>query len=208
MDKTGKQLIGFNVKNGQYARKTADGYETPKPFTWLTRFSKEKNLSTKPIYGDGELQVTLVNDKGFTGTIGMTAQDIEYNKDMGFAKDIEGGLAEVKQLSIVEHAIYFETDFCGKDGVTKTKKVWVYGVQVNAPSESFDQNTEDINESNVEYALTIRGLNLKDADGSADYVDAETGQYLKCFTYSKTPTDDGYATFGNTVPLPKIKSAT
>ena len=208
MDKTGKTLIGFNVKNGQFAMPSAEGgFDTPQALTWLTRFSKEKNMSTKPLYGDGELQITFVNDRGFTGTVGMTAQDMEYNKALGIAKEIEGGVAEIKQLSIIEHALYFETDFCGKDGVTKTKKVWVFGVETQAPSESYDQNTEDINESNVEYSITIKGVTLKDSTGTADYVDSKTGQVLKCFTYSKVPTDEGYATFGDSVPVPKMPTA-
>ena len=205
-NKDKKTLIGFNVKNGQFALPKESGFDTPQPLAWLTRFSKEKNLSTKPIYGDGELQVTLVNDRGFTGTIGMTAQDAEYNKALGFSKDIDGGTAEIKQLSIVEHAIYFETDFLGKDGLTKTKKVWVLGVETQAPGESYEQNTEDINESNVEYSITIKGVLLKDSTGEADYVDPKTGQNVKCFTYSKVPTDDGYAEFGNAVPTPKMKA--
>lgn len=208
MDKTGKTLIGFNVKNGQFALKQTTGYATPQPLTWLTRFSKEKNLSTKTIYGDGELQITLVNDKGFTGTIGMTTQDSDYNKALGFMQDIDGGVAEVKQLSIVNHALYFETDFCGADGVTKTKKVWVFGVETQAPSESYDQNTEDINESNVEYQITIKGTPLKDSTGEADYKDPTTGQFVKCWTYSKVPTDTGYDTFENSVPVPKMKAST
>lgn len=207
MSKTGKTLISFNVKNGQFAVKGSSSYESPQSLTWLTKFSKEKNLSTKPIYGDGEMQITLVNDKGFTGIIGMTAQDIEYNKALGFAKDIDGGLAEVKQLSIVENALYFETDYCGKDGVTKTKKVWVFGVETQAPSESLDQNGDDISESNVEYNLTIKGTNLKDTDGTTDYVDSTTGQTVKCYTYSKVPTDTGYSTFGSAVPVPKVQAA-
>lgn len=205
MDKSGKTLVGFNVKNGQFALKSENTFGTPQPLGYLTRFSKEKNLTTKVIYGDGELQCTLVNDKGFTGTIGMTAQDLDYNKALGMAMDIDGGVAEVKQISIVEHSLYFETDFCGKDGVTKTKKVWVFGVETQAPSESYEQNTDDINESNVEYSITIKGTLLKDSTGESDYKDQKTGQLVKCWTYSKVPGDAGYETFENSVPVPKAK---
>lgn len=204
IDKTGKTLINFNVKNGQYAINNGSGYDAPQSLTWLTKFAKEKNLSTQPLYGDGELQTTLVNDKGFTGTIGMTAQDIDYNKALGFAKAIDGGDAEVEQLSVIDHAIYFETEYAGNDGIPKTKKVWVFGVETQAPSETYDQNTEDINESTVEYAITVKGINLKDTDGTTDYVDPETGQNVKVFTYSKVPGDADYATFGDAVPTPKL----
>ena len=48
---------------------------------WLgwQKFSKKK-LATKELYGDGDLQLLLVNDKGFTGTIGMTASDEDYEE--------------------------------------------------------------------------------------------------------------------------------
>lgn len=203
ISKTGKTLVGFNVKNGQF--KTAAGSLTS--LTWLTRFSKEKDLTTKKIFGDGELVVTLVNDKGFTGTIGMTAQDEEYNKALGFAKELDVGVGEVKQLSVVEHNIYFETDYIGSDGITKTKKTWVFGVETQAPSESYDQNTDDINESTVEYPITIKGTNLKASDGVTDYVDSTTGQKVKVFTYSLKPEDTGYSTFGDSVPVPKMPAA-
>lgn len=200
MDKTGKVLVSFNVKNGQYALSTG----SPKPLTWMTSFAKEKNLTTKTINGDGELQCSLVNDKGFTGTLGLTAQDLEYNKDLGFMRTIDGGLAEIKQISVVEHSLYFETEYMGKDGVSKKKKVWVFGVEASAPSETLSQNTDDINESTVEYSITIKGVPLKTADGTANYVDPTSGQEIKCFTYSKIPTDTGYSTFENSVPVPKV----
>src|SRR5574344_847102 len=203
ISKSGKTLICFNVKNGQF--KTETGSLTS--LTWLTKFSKEKDLSTKKIFGDGELVLTLVNDKGFTGTIGMTAQDAAYNKALGFVKDLSTGTGEVKQLNVVQHSIYFETDYCSADGITKTKKTWVFGVEAQAPSETFDQNTDDINEANVEYQITIKGTNLKTADGLDDYVDATTGQKVKVFTYSLLPDDTGYATFGDSVPVPKVPAA-
>lgn len=201
MDKTGKVLVSFNVKNGQYA---VDG--EIKPLNYLTKFSKEKNLKTKTIYGDGELLTTLVNDQGFTGIIGMLAQDIEYNKDMGFMEELSSGLAEIKQVAIKEHNLYFETQYMAKGDVTKTKKVWVFGVEVQSPSESLEQNTDDINESNVEYPITIKGTNIKSSDGTTDYVNPTTGDVMKCYTYSKVPTDDGYDTFEKTVPVPTIKA--
>lgn len=212
ISKTGKTLIGYNVKNGQYALLTTAGTSTTAPvfgsaasLTWLTKFSKEKNLATKELYGDGELQITLVNDKGYTGTIGMTARDEEYETDLGMQMALDAGVAEIKQLLVKEHAIYFETNYLGADGDPKVKKTWCYGVSASAPSETFDQNTEDINQSNIEYALTIRGTMLKASNGTDDYVDA-SGENIKVFFYSKKPTDTGYATFGDTVPIPKVSA--
>lgn len=203
MSKIGKTLIQFNVKNGQYAVKSSGDSWQVSPLTWLTSFSKEKDLSTTDIFGDGEKLLTLVNDKGFTGTLGMTAQDEEYNKALGFAQVLASGTGEVQQLSAVQHAIYFETQYAGEDGITKTKKVWVFGVETQAPSESYEQNTDSINQSTVEYAITIKGVDLMDSTGSTVYRDTN-GNTKKCFTLSCKPGDTGYDTFENSVPTPKV----
>lgn len=204
MDKTGKVLIQFNVKNGQYAIKSGNAWVIS-PLTWLNSFSKEKDLDSSDIYGDGEKQLTLVNDKGFTGTLGLTAQDYEYNKALGFNVQLSNGLAEVQQLSSIEHCIYFETQYTGKDGVAKTKKTWVFGVNAQAPSETYDQNTDSVNQSTIEYAITIKGVNTMDSTGEVEYKD-ENGNTIKTFTLSKVPGDTGYDTFENTVPVPTMSA--
>ena len=204
MDKTGKTLIQFNVKNGQYAIKN-NGSWTIAPLTWLNSFSKEKDMDTTDIFGDGERQLRLVNDKGFTGALGLTAQDYQYNKALGFNMELSNGLAEVQQLSAVEHCIYFETQYTGKDGIVKTKKTWVFGVEAQAPSETYDQNTDSINQSTIEYDITIKGVNTLDSTGQADYRD-ENGNTIKTYTLSKIPGDTGYDNFEATVPTPQVSA--
>jgi len=203
IDKTGKILAQFNVKNGQY--KTGQGEIAP--LAWLTRISLDKNLATLPIYGDGEIQWNLVNDKGFSGTLGLTARDIEFETANGMQMEIENGQAEIQQQSVPQNSIYFETEFVGTNGIKKTKKVWLFGVEISAPSEALDQNTEDPSVSTVEYGITVKGIYLKAADGTADYADATTGNKIKVFKLSKIPTDTDYATFGDTVPVPTAKAA-
>lgn len=204
--KDGKTLIEFNVKNGKYAIKK-DGSWQINPLTWLTSFSKEKDLGTSDIYGDGEKILTLVNDKGFTGVLGMAAQDEEYNKALGFAIETDSGLAEVQQKSVVSHAIYFETEFAGADGISKTKKVWVFGVETQAPSDAYEQTTDNINNSTVDYTITIKGVNLLAAQGTADYID-ENGNTRRIYTVSRKPGQVGYDTFEQSVPSPRITSVT
>jgi hypothetical protein len=203
ISKSGKILAQFNVKNGQY--KTADGQLAS--LTWLTKVSLDKNLATQTIYGDGEPQLTIINDKGFTGTLGMTARDDDFEKANGIQMEITGGSAEVQQKSVKENAIYFETEYTGSDGVTKVKKVWLFGVEVSTPNESLDQNTDGINISTVEYPITVKGTYLKATGGASDYVDATTGQKVKVFKVSAVPTDTGYSTFGDAVPTPTAIAA-
>lgn len=203
IDKTGKVLAQFNVKNGQYQVNSG----TLASLAWLTKISLDKNLSTLPLFGDGELQLNLLNDKGFSGSLGLTARDIEFETANGMQMEVENGQAEIQQQSVPQNAIYFETEFIGADGVKKTKKVWLFGVEVSAPSESLDQNTDDLSIATVEYGITVKGVYLKAADGIANYTDATTGNTVKVFKLSKIPTDADYATFGDTVPVPTAKAA-
>lgn len=118
--KTGKKLIEYNCKNGVY---NLGGTDTSiKPLGYLSSFTLDKNVSTKDIYGDGDLQLSILSDKGMTGTLEMTAKDDDFDKDLGFAMAITQGLAEVQVLQNKTIAIGFETYVTMADGSTKTKK--------------------------------------------------------------------------------------
>ena len=130
--KSGKKLIEYNCKNGVYS---VDGL-TIKPLGYLASVTLDKNSSTDEKYGDGEVQLTLVNDRGSTGTLELTARDDDFEKDLEFAKVIAQGLAEIQVLQNKTISIGFETYITLADGTTKTKKVWLLGVNVAPAGES------------------------------------------------------------------------
>lgn len=198
-NKAGKKLIEFNCKNGVYS---VDGTEV-KPLGYLVSNTLDKNISTKEIYGDGEIQLSVLSDKGMTGTLEMTARDDEFEADLGFVKAITQGLADVQVLQNKTISIGYENYILTADGITKTKKVWLLGVNVAPASDSLSQNTDTTNEATASYGLTIKGVNLKDADGSLDFVD-ENGNTLKIFKVSSVPGKEGYETFLDTVPTPTV----
>lgn len=197
-NKTGKQLIEFNCKNGVYS---VDGTKI-NPLGYLNSITTDKNISTTEKYGDGELQLSLLTDKGSTGTLEMTARDYDFEKDLGFAKLIAQGLAEVQVLENKTISIGFECYVTGADGITKTKKIWFLGVNVSPAGQSLSQNTDGINDSTASYGITIKGVNLQASTGSVDFVDVN-GNTIKVFKISSLPTDTGYATFLDSVPTPK-----
>lgn len=199
--KAGKVLIEYNCKNGVYS---IDG-STVKPLGFLSSVTSDKNISTSEKYGDGELQLTLISDRGGTGTLELTARDSEFEKDLGFALDITQGLAEVQVLENKTISVGFECYITGNDGITKTKKIWLLGVNVSPAGDSLSQNTDTTNESAASYAITIKGVNLKDSLGEDDYVDAN-GNTKKVFKVTSLPTNEGYATFLDSVPTPTAKS--
>ena len=199
-NKTGKKLIEFNCKNGVYS---VDGTEV-KPLGYLVSNTLDKSISTKDIYGDGELQLSVLSDRGMTGTLEMTARDDEFETDLGFVKVIAQGLADVQVLQNKTISVGYENYILTADGVTKTKKVWLLGVNVAPASDSLSQNTDTTNEATASYGLTVKGVNLKDNTGSADFVD-ENGNTLKIFKVSSVPGQDGYDTFLDSVPTPKAR---
>lgn len=197
-NKAGKKLIEFNCKNGVYS---VDGTEV-KPLGYLVSNTLDKSISTKDIYGDGELQLSVLSDRGMTGTLEMTARDDEFETDLGFVKMIAQGLADVQVLQNKTISVGYENYILTADGITKTKKVWLLGVNVAPASDSLSQNTDTTNEATASYGLTVKGVNLKDNVGSSDFVD-ENGNTLKVFKVSCLPTDQGYETFLDSVPTPK-----
>lgn len=201
ISKANKVLKEYNVKNGQYA---LEG-ETPKPLTWLTKVSLDADFGEQSVYGDGEEVITLQNDKGYTGSLGMTAPDSDFEKDLGIIEEIDNGIAHVQRVLNPKVSIYFEAYFIGADRIQKTKKVWLFGVNVSKPSTSLDQNTDNPNFSDTEYAITVRGANKKDNAGTADYVDAN-GNTQKVYRLSSIPTEAGFTGFENSVPVPKAKA--
>lgn len=199
--KAGKTLIEYNCKNGVYS---VDG-STIKPLGYLTANTLDANISTKDIYGDGELQLSMISDKGLTGSLEMTAHDEDFEKDLGYIQEIASGLARVQVLQNKTISVGFECYITDSNGVTKTKKVWLFGVNVAPAGESLSQNTDTTNESTASYPITVKGVNLKASGGSADYVD-ENGNTIKVFKATSIPTDNGYATFLDSVPTPTAKA--
>lgn len=201
-DKTGKTLVQFNVKNGVYAVEGTPS--TVKPFTFMNTFSKDRNVTVKNLYGDGEVQDSLISDRTITGAIGATARDLEFEKDIGFIQeDGGGGTDEIAVTSYKRVNFGFETEYKEKGKPSKVKKVWVLNTQITPPNESITQNQDDITESTFDYNYTGYGVNKKDSQGTAEYVD-KNGKPIKVYTVSCMPDEEGYATFLDSVPVPKM----
>ena len=200
---TPKTLVRFNIKNAAYAIKNTTGYEAPVPFGYSDSIALEADYAEKVIYGDGKKIVTIPNDKGKTGTLGLLAIDEAYEIAMGRRMKTANGTAEIKQFTSVEHAIYFEFDYLDDKNVQKTGKTIVYGVTSGRPSETLNQTTDDINNNTVSYALTIKGAPLKDATGTDNYKDA-SGNTVYAWQETSVPGDAGYDNFGKTIVDPKM----
>lgn len=202
-DKKGKDLVQYNVQNAVYALADDTAGEV-KPLTYMNTFTKDRNVSVKAFYGDGEMQDSAYSDLSISGAIGTTARDTDLEKDLGFMQSLKDGLlAEVAVTGAKRVHLGFETFIKKKGEATQVKRVWVLNVQISPPNESLTQTKEDITESTFDYNYTGYGMNMKKADGTADYVD-ENGMKKKVFTLSARPGDAGYDAFFAKVPVPTV----
>ena len=200
MSKAGKDFITYNCKNGVYS---VDGSEV-KPLNYLVSVNLDKSITQTDKYGDGEVVVSMTTDKGYSGTLEMTAHDIDLEKDLGFVEELAQGTGDVQVLENKNINIGFEVYVMDNAGSTKTKKIWLLNVNVAPASESYSQNTDGTNEATASYGLTVKGVNKKTVAGDEDYRDAN-GNTKKVFKMNALPTDNGYDTFFATVPVPTSK---
>ena len=202
MDKTGKNLAEYNVRNGQYQIGTGD----VKPLTYLAGLTLSRAISEQKFYGDGDLQDILTTEPNITGSLVLTARDEDFEKDLGYIEDIEGGTASSLVKTLKTANIYCEVYHKEAGQPEKVKKLWLLNARVSPAGESYTQSGDSITVNNAEYPLSIIGVNRKTADGTSDYIDPTTGDTKKEWKMSSIPTDTGYDTFGDTVPVPKAKT--
>ena len=142
----------FNIKNLKY--KNANGEW--KNMSYATSLTLDANFAEKNIYGDGELIASIPNDKGFTGTIGVTDLDLNYEVFLGRKIKTADGITDVAQRKQVVHDLYYEID-AFIDGEKVTIKNWLYNCVVGKPSEAYAQTEDDINITAFELPLTVMG---------------------------------------------------
>ena len=205
MSTTGKTLVRFNIKNAAYAIKNSTGYDAKVSIGYSDSIALEADYAEKIIYGDGRKVLTLPNDKGKTGTLGVLAIDEAYEIAMKRRMKTASGTAEIKQTAAVEHALYFEFDFMDESGAQKTGKTIVYGVTSGRPSEALNQTTDDINNNIISYPLTIKGTPVLAKAGTEPYEDSN-GNVVYAWQETSIPGDAGYDNFGTTITAPKAPS--
>ena len=201
-----QNLIRFNIRNAKYAFPTADGgWGDFVPMGTSTKMALETDSSEKEVYGDGECIIHYVNEKGKTGPLTQNNICNAYEIACGRKELFDNGLADIKPTKNTPHIIYFEVCEMDGDNEISVAKTMLYGVTSTRPSESYDQNNGEINESSFDTPLKIKGIKALAADGK-EYVDAK-GNNRVVWQLTKTPDMEGYADFGNEVVIPKMRAA-
>lgn len=199
--------IRFNIKNCKYAVPVDGSYEASqiKSIGGANQLTLETTYSEQKEYADGQPMFILASDQGLTGTLSMKYLEDSYEIDMGRKMRIQGGLADIEQLSAIEHAIYFEIEEQDTTDKRTTVKAWLFNVTSGKPSETFTQTTENKTVNNYDIPINVLGEYLRAENGEDLYVD-ENGNTLRVWRLVSTPEEPDFATFGNSVPIPKVKS--
>jgi len=203
MSSTKNKVFKFGIKNLAYSIWSGTAWGTPIPMAYAESISLEAGYSEAKLFGDGVLLAVLGTDKGLSGSIGVTNIEDHYEIALKRAMAIVGGTADIQQRRTIQHAIYYEVEALSVDKVI-TIKNWLFNCITGKPSETYEQTKEDPTINTYEYPLTVLGTVLRNSGDTADYVDSDGNTY-KVYRLSAVPTDSGYATFGATVPVAKVK---
>lgn len=197
-----KKLVRFNVQNVKYALENGtNGWESPKDLAYANSLSLDPEYEETKLYGDGQVIGILAEDKGKEGTLDLIDISSEYEKDMGRAKDIDQGLADIQARKSKRHALYYEINVF-EDGEVKVVKNWLFGCITHRPSETYEQTEDSPNINTYEYPLQVMGTDLMESDGTTTYKD-ENGNTVKVFRLTSWPEDPDYDDFEDEVPTPK-----
>lgn len=165
-------------------------------------------VSTEDIFADGKRLIIMYNDMGYTGSIGTTGQDRDFEEKIGQAISSGEGVSMVTQIkgsSVL--AFYFETEEHTANNVKYTVKNWLLNVQVGRPDRAHNTNTTTPAIGEYAYPVVVSGETVLTSDGTKAYID-EHGNESLCFIISALPNATDYETFGDTVPEPKVAEET
>lgn len=197
--------VRFNIQNLKWALLADGQYGTPQKYGTSKKIEIEADASVKKIFGDGKRIASIMNDKGKTAKWTTNNISDAFEIAMGRKIRIKQGIASIQQQEIKTFAFYFETSGLDEDNSMPLAKTWVFGAtSTAAPSESYEQTTDDVNESQYETPIEIGGVELKNKDGSI-YKNKKTGQEVRVWQLSSFPDCEGYETFGNEVPIPTFE---
>lgn len=201
--------IGYHgIENVKFAPRSAEGYATE--FIELSNAKSlgfTSSLEDAELYADNKLLARVPSDKGYGVEFGTTAPLPELEKAAGYAIDGANGVIGANVVQYISGALYYEFTEVGQDKRSYKVKVWAYNAEIgkSAPSHATDGKSLEFGE--YKYPGTIYGDTLMDDKGTKAYID-ELGMGRTAFMYTARPGDAGYETFGDTVPVPKVKAVT
>ncbi len=200
-----KMAIGYHsAENGKYV---ISGSNTVIDQAYVTAIALDPQINETSQYGSGKLLGKFKKDNGYTGNIGVTAQDSGLEEATGRTVKLSVGVGTVGGAATKRlDGYYYEFKEETENG-TKQVKVWLLDVEIGASSINHATDKESLEFGEYSYPITVYGKPLMSADGKTEYLD-NNGVGRQCFMITCRPGEAGYADFGKSVPIPKVSSET
>lgn len=202
---TRKKAAGYHgVQNMHFApREEADYADALLAMEYAKNINPSSLLEAVEQYADNRLLFKIPNDNGYDGEIGTVAPDPELEKAAGYALEGANGLIGVSVVKYIRGALYYEFIETDENGVSSVVKVWLFNTEIGKGSSTHSTDTKSVEFGEYKYPFTVYGDKLMNSTGDKEYLD-ENGMGRKAFMYTARPGDAGYATFGDSVPVPKL----
>lgn len=203
-----KQGAGFHGVNALKYAVLGGASKTVVPAAYVVGVSLSRQINKTQNHANNRMVCEVASDNGYTGTVNTTAPELDLETALGMVINVAGGArAVVTRGATPRVSLYFETIVNYEDGTNEVVKTWLLNVGVSEP-ESIEHNTDtdSVTFGSYAYPITVYGQPLKAASGDNDYVD-DKGFTHRVFRMDSYPGDEGYATFGASVPEPKMPTA-
>ena len=203
--KTRSKAAGYHgVQNMKFAPKKSGTYDTALlDMKYAQSINPSALLEAAEQYADNRLVCRVPSDTGYEGEVGTTAPDPELEKAAGFALEGANGLITTNIASYLRGALYYEFLELDEDGKQSVVKCWMFNVEIGKGCATYTTAKGSVEFGAYSYPFRAYGDPLKDSEGTDDYKD-ERGVGRTAYLYTCRPDDTGYATFGDTVPVPKV----
>lgn len=207
MAKVRAKAAGYHgVQNLKFAKKTDATYAAPVAMLYAKNINPTAMLEATEQYADSRLLFRIPNDTGYEGEIGTTGPDLEFEKSAGYSIEGANGLIGANVTAYQRGAIYYEFTENDANGVASTVKVWLFNAEIGKGSPTHVSDAKSVEFGEYKYPFTVYGDTLMDSTGAKAYTDAK-GVGRMAFMYTARHDDNAYATFGDTVPVPKVAAA-
>lgn len=209
MAKRAKAAAYHGIQNMKFAPRTAGAYaagEAIQNLLYAQSINPTALLEAAEQYADNRLLFRVPNDKGYEGEIGTTAPDTELEKLSGFAAEGANGLITTNQVNYPRGALYYEFVERDIDGQASVAKVWLYNVEIGKGSGTYATSKGGVEFGTYSYPFRCYGDTLMDADGTKEFLD-DKGLGRTALMYVCRVGEEGYAAFGDSVPVPKVAAS-
>lgn len=192
--------------NGKYKTPGEEG--TLAKIAYLKSVSLDPQINSTAQYANNRMVLNIPTDNGYTGELGVTAQDPALETAIGRTMKLaNGALATVggagtRRLEGLYYEFYEEDETDGRSAV----KVWLLGVELGASSVNNSTDQDSVEFGAYSYPVTVYGTRVLKDTGEDEYVD-ERGLPRQCYMMVSRPDDTGYATFGDSVPEARMAAS-